>query len=375
MTKKYHVTLTDRERAELIEIIKKRSEKSLPVIRSCILPAADLNGDKCRTDACISDTYGVGIITVERTRKRFVEEGSDMAVRGKKRDIFKEKVPDGNTDAHLIALRCSEPPSGYSGWTLRLLSDKMVEPEYAAHISHESVRKILKKNELKPWQVKSWIIPEAGADFVCAMEDIPEVYERSYDDKNPVICFDESPRQLIGEKRSLFIDKKGVVHTDYEYIRNGTADLFMICEPLGGRRKVLIKDQHTRPEWAETIRYIAEDMYPDAEKLTLIQDNLSAHKRSALYEIAEPERARTILNRIEFVFTPRHGSWLNIAEIELSVLTRQGLKRRAGNKEELEQRITEWYEERNRNLKTVDWQFRTKDARIKLKRLYPSVKP
>lgn len=228
---------------------------------------------------------------------------------------------------------------------------------------------------MKPWQIKSWIIPEAGADFVCAMEDVPEVYERPYNEKNPVICFDESPRQLIGEKRSPFIDNKGVVHSDYEYIRNGTVDMFMICEPLGGRREVLVKERHSRFEWAEVIRYIAEDMYPDAEKPTLVQDNLTAHKRSALYELLEPERARKILSRTEFVFTPKHGSWLNIAEIELSVLTRQGLKRRVGNKKELEQQITEWYEERNRNLKTVDWQFRAKDARIKLKRLYPSVKP
>jgi hypothetical protein len=148
----------------------------------------------------------------------------------------------------------------------------------------------------------------------------------------------------------------------------------MICEPLGGKREVLVRDRHTRLEWAEAVRYIAEDMYPDAENLTLIQDNLSAHKKSALYEIMEAERARTILNRIEFVFTPKHGSWLNIAEIELSVLTRQGIKPRVGNKEELEQQITEWYEERNRNESKVDWQFRTKDARLKLKRLYPSIK-
>ena len=145
MPKKYHVTLTDEERAKLTEIIRKRSEKSLQVIRSYILLAADLNGDKCWTDACISDTYRVGIITVERTRKRFVEEGFDIAVRGKKREIFREKVLDGNTEAHLIALRCSEPPPGYSEWTLRLLSDKMVELEYAEHISHESVRQIFKK--------------------------------------------------------------------------------------------------------------------------------------------------------------------------------------------------------------------------------------
>ncbi len=228
---------------------------------------------------------------------------------------------------------------------------------------------------MKPWQVKSWIIPEAGADFVCATEDILEVCERPYNENNPIICFDESPRQLIGEKREPYIDEQGVEHIDYEYTRNGTADLFMISEPLGGRREVLVKEQHTRLEWAETIRYIAEDMYPDAEKLTLIQDNLSSHKRSALYEIMEPERARTILNRIEFVFTPKHGSWLNIAEIELSVLIRQGLKRRVENKEELKRRITEWYEERNRNESKADWQFKTKDAGIKLRRLYPSTKP
>ncbi len=145
MPKKYHVTLKDNERDELGEIIRRRSVKSLPVKRSYILPAADLNGDKCWTDARISDTYGVGIVTAERTRKRFVEDGSDIAVRGKKRAVFKEKVPDGNAEAHLIALRCGEPPPGYAKWTLRLLSDKTVELEYAEHISHESVRQILKK--------------------------------------------------------------------------------------------------------------------------------------------------------------------------------------------------------------------------------------
>ncbi len=218
------------------------------------------------------------------------------------------------------------------------------------------------------------MIPEAGADFVCAMEDVLEVYERPYNEQHPIICLDESPRQLIGEKRESYTDERGVEHIDYEYVRNGTADIFMISEPSGGRREVLVKDRHSRFEWAETVRHIAEDMYPDAEKLTLIQDNLSAHKRSALYEVMEPERARAILNRTEFVFTPKHGSWLNIAEIELSILTRQGLKNRVESKEELERLIIEWYKERNRNMKTVDWQFKTKDARTKLKRLYPSFK-
>ncbi|MDM8555862.1 transposase [Desulfococcaceae bacterium HSG7] len=128
--------------------------------------------------------------------------------------------------------------------------------------------------------------------------------ERPYNEKHPVICLDESPRQLIGEKREPYTDERSIEHIDYEYVRNGMADIFMVSEPLFGRREVLVKDRHSRFEWAETVRHITEDMYPDAKKLTLIQDNLSTHKRSALYEIMEPERARVILNRTEFVFTP-----------------------------------------------------------------------
>ena len=222
--------------------------------------------------------------------------------------------------------------------------------------------------------MESRIIPEAGADSVCATEDIPEIYERPYDENHPVICPDESPGHPTGEKRTPCTDQRGIGYIGYEYVRNGTADIFMISGPLGGRREILVKDRHSRPEWAEVIRHITEDMYPDAEKLTLIRDNPSAHKRSALYEVTEPERARAVPNGTESVFTPGHGSRLNIAETGPGILTRQGLKDRVGSKEELEGQITEWYEERNRNMKTADWQFGTKDAGIKLKRLYPSFK-
>jgi hypothetical protein len=221
--------------------------------------------------------------------------------------------------------------------------------------------------------VKSWVIPEVGADFVCAMEEVLAVYEQPYDAIHPKVCLDESPRQLIGETRTSFTDEHGVQHSDYEYTRNGTADLYMVVEPLGGRREVLIKDQHTRRDWAEVVAHLVEEMYPSAEKITLIQDNLSAHKKSALYELFAPERARAILEKLEFVFTPKHGSWLNMAEIELSVLTRQGLAMRVETKEQLIQQCTDWYETRNGKMSRVDWQFTTKDARIKLKRLYPSL--
>jgi len=217
------------------------------------------------------------------------------------------------------------------------------------------------------------VIPQVGPDFVCAMEEVLAVYEQPYDPTHPKVCLDESPRQLIGERREAFTDEHGILHMDYEYTREGTADIFMVVEPLGGRREVFIRDQHTRLDWAEVVAHIVEEMYSTAEKITLIQDNLSAHKKSALYELFPPERARAILEKLEFVFTPKHGSWLNIAEIELSVLTRQGLKTRIASKEELIRQCTEWYEMRNDKTSTVDWQFTTRDARIKLKRLYPSL--
>jgi hypothetical protein len=228
---------------------------------------------------------------------------------------------------------------------------------------------------MKPWQVKEWVIPEASADYVCAMEEVLDVYERPYDEHHPVVCVDESPHQLISEIKPGFIDSQGNRYTDYEYKREGVVDLYMICEPLRGKREIKVKANHDRLKWAEVIRYVAEEMYPEAKKITIINDNLAAHKPSALYEILPASRAREILRRIEFVHTPKHGSWLNVAENELSVLKRVGLAKRVGSQDELEKQISEYQERRNRKEVKVDWQFTTKDARIKLKRLYPPIKP
>ena len=204
------------------------------------------------------------------------------------------------------------------------------------------------------------------------MEAVLDVYQRPYDPQHPVVCLDESPQQLIGECRAPFTDSQGVEHIDYEYSREGTADLYMIVEPLGGRRVVHVRERHTAQDWAAEVAYIVEEMYPTAPKITLLQDNLSAHKKAALYECFPPERARAILTKLEFVFTPKHGSWLNVAEIELSVLTRQGLPTRVASQAELQACVTAWYEQRNAQASTVNWQFTTQDARIKLKQLYPS---
>lgn len=223
--------------------------------------------------------------------------------------------------------------------------------------------------------MKEWIIPTADADYVCAMEAVLDVYERPYDEEHPVVGLDESPQQLISEVRESFTDAKGVVRRDYEYKREGVADIYMVCEPLRGKREIFVKDSHDRLNWAEVVRSVAEEMYPQAKKITIIEDNLSAHKPSALYEILGAQRARAILRRVEFVRTPKHGSWLNVAEIELSVLKRVGLAGRVGSRTALEQQVAAYQAARNGKEVKIDWQFTTADARVKLKRLYPSIQP
>lgn len=226
---------------------------------------------------------------------------------------------------------------------------------------------------MKPWQVKSWVIPTAGAEFVCAMEAVLDVYERPYDIRYPVVCLDETRKQLLRTTREGFIDSHGAEYIDFEYERAGVAEVYMLTEPLAGRREVLVKPDHSSRSYAEVLVYLLEKMYPDCERLTLIEDNLSAHRLAALYEICSPQRARSLLRRLQIVRTPVHGSWLNIAEIELSVLSRQCLKQYIGSKEELQTLIQQWYTQRTHRQVPVNWQFTTEDARIKLKRLYPPI--
>jgi len=205
------------------------------------------------------------------------------------------------------------------------------------------------------------------------MEEVLEVYARPYNACQPVVNYDESPKQLVSEVRTSYIDKYGVKHEDSEYEREGAADVVMIVESLKGHREVLVQEDHTGATWANNMAYIVEKMYPDAAKITIVLDNLSSHKKHQLYKVFDPERARNILNKIEFVYTPKHGSWLNIAECELSVLSRQALQQRFATKEQLALQVQTWASQRNNQQRTVDWQFKTADARIKLKSLYPTI--
>jgi hypothetical protein len=238
------------------------------------------------------------------------------------------------------------------------------------------------KNELKPWLKKGWCIPpEQNAAFVCAMEDVLEVYARPYDAKRPQVCFDEAAKQILSEVREPIAatPKEGkpgeqgrVERVDNEYKREGTAAIFMLSQPLAGKRRVLVKDRRTAKDFAEAIRFMVEEMYPEAEQIILVLDNLNTHGAHSLYERFDPVTARRLAERIEWHFTPKHGSWLNMAEIELSALATQCLAERMESRERLEREIAAWETQRNAASVTVDWQFTTADARIKLKRLYPS---
>lgn len=229
---------------------------------------------------------------------------------------------------------------------------------------------------MKPHLRQQYVIPpQQNAEFVTNMEDVLEIYHQPYDSRHPVICMDEQPIQLVKEIRIPIPAKPGKpVSYDYEYERNGTANIFLFTEPLTGWRKVVVTEHRTAVDWAQEIRNLLEQDYPDSEKVILICDQLNTHKLSSLYQAFEPARARDFVKKLEIHHTPKHGSWLNIAENELSVLTRQCLDRRIGDLETLEQETTAWYIERNKMPKSVDWQFTTEDARIRLKRLYPQIK-
>lgn len=232
------------------------------------------------------------------------------------------------------------------------------------------------KNELKPHQRKCWVIPpEQNAEFVACMEDILEVYQRPYDPKRPVVCLDEQPTQLVGETRQpLPVEPGQPQRYDYEYERVGTAVNFMATEPLGGWRKVNVRATKTAIDLAEEIRKLLEVDYPDAEKVVLVWDNLNTHMPASLYKAFAPAEARRLLDRLKIHYTPKHGSWLDVAEIELSVFTKQCLNRRIADIETLRREATAWAERRNAAQVGVDWQFSNDDARIKLKRLYPKIR-
>jgi hypothetical protein len=220
-----------------------------------------------------------------------------------------------------------------------------------------------------------WCIPpQQNAEFVCAMEKTLDVYQRPYDPDHPVVCMDETSKQLVAETRKPLPPRPGEPERyDYEYERHGTANIFLFTEPLGGWRHVDVTERHTKVDWALQVRELLDVRYPNAKRVTLVSDNLNVHDEASLYEAFPPAEAHRLIARLEMIHTPKHGSWLNIAEIELNVLTRQCFCQMIGDAVTLREQAAAWESQRNGQQKGVDWQFTTADARIKLKRLYPKI--
>jgi hypothetical protein len=219
------------------------------------------------------------------------------------------------------------------------------------------------------------IPPEADAEFAASMEEVLDVYARPYDVRYPVVCMDEQPIQLLKEARPpLAATKTHPRRVDYEYERAGTASIFMFCEPLSGWRQVSVRTRRTKVDWAQEVEDLLRTRYALVEKVLLVSDNLNTHTKGAFYETFEPEKARALVRRLEFCHTPKHGSWLNIAENELSAMTRQCLTgRRLATAQEIREATTAWHDHSNARQRGVDWQFKVDDARVKLKSVYPKL--
>lgn len=231
------------------------------------------------------------------------------------------------------------------------------------------------KNELKPWLKQQWCLPrKANGEFVYHMEDVLDVYKRPYDPRFPQVCLDELSKQLLKDKRERLPMQPGRVETyDAEYEREGVCQIFVASEPLAGQRLLQVRERRTKKDWAEFVRELIDVHYPTAEKIVLVMDNLNTHSPASFYEAFEPAEAWRLSQKLEIHSTPVHGSWLNMAEIELSVLARQCLAERMPNIQAVQEHVTAWQNQRNQAQATINWRFTAEDARIKLKRLYPSL--
>lgn len=235
---------------------------------------------------------------------------------------------------------------------------------------------MVEKNELKPWRVKHWcIVDEPSPQYVANMEDLLDLYALPFDTRYPVVCLDEKFKELHSTPRGEIPMEPGRHrYEDYEYRRHGGCNLFIAVEPLRGWRRVTVTERRTALDFAERLRQLVDEDYPDATKIRLVTDNLNTHVTGSLYKQFDPTVARRIASKIEWHYTPKHGSWLNIAECELSVLARQCLNRRMAHREVVAAETLAWQNQRNKQVATTDWQFTAQDARIKLKRLYPVLK-
>ena len=369
MNIRYRVDLSEAEREEPSALLNGGRHAARKLKRAQILMAADAGiGDEV-----IARTLSVSGSSIYRTKRRFVEGNLELALSEEPRPGAARKL-SGKETALLVATACSNPPEGRKRWTLELLAGTMVRLTDHDGLSRETVRRRLAEDDLKPWRRDMWCIPQVDGTYVARMEDVLDLYAETPDPGNPVICFDESPTQLIGEVREPIPAAPGQRERyDYEYRRNGTVNLFVLLDAHKSWRHVKVTEQRTARDFAVCMRDLAEIHYPDADRIRVVMDNLSTHTAGALYETFPAPEAHRILRRLEFHYTPKHASWLNMVEIEIGVLRGQCLDRRIGERETLVTEIDAWQRQRNALGARVKWKFTTDNARSKLAGAYPDI--
>ena len=367
MNVRYRVELSQAERDELTALLSGGKHAARKLKRAQILLAADAGV----SDEDIATGVAVGGSTVTRTKRRFVLASLEAALREEPRPGAERKLT-GREEALLVATACSSPPEGRKRWTLDLLAGAMVKLTEHAELSRETVRRRLAENQLKPWRRDMWCIPKVDGNYVARMEDVLDLYAEAPDAARPVVCFDESPTQLIGEVRAAIPVKPGQPERyDCEYRRNGTVNLFVFLDAHRPWRKVKVTESRAARDFALCMRDLVDLHYPQAELIRVVLDNLSTHSPGALYEAFPAPEAHRLLRRLEFHYTPKHASWLNMVEIEIGVLRGQCLDRRIDDRDRMVAEIAAWERQRNADGARINWMFTTERARTKLARAYP----
>src|SRR3984885_10517231 len=367
MNIRYHVELSEAERCELTALVGSGKHYARKIKRAQILLAADSG----LSDEDIAAAVAVGGSTVYRTKRRFVKGNLEAALNEEPRPGADRKLTS-NEEALLIATACSSPPEGRARWTLELLAGAMVKLTDHDSLSRETIRRRLAENHLKPWRKDMWCIPKVDAEYVARMEDVLDLYAEQPDPKRPVVCFDESPTQLIGEARQPIPAMPGQLERyDYEYRRNGAVNLFVFVDAHRSWRRVKVTDSRAAVDFAACMRELCDVHFPKAERIRVVLDNLSTHSAGALYQAFPAAEARRMLRRLEFPYTPKHATWVNMVEIEIGVLRSQCLDRRIATKARLIAEVAAWERHRNASGARIQWMFTTYKARAKMGRAYP----
>src|SRR3984893_6235104 len=370
MNVRYRIELSQAERDELTMMLSGGKHAARRLKRAQILLAAGAGSSDDESSCAVA----VGGSTVYRTKRRFVEGNLERALSEESRPGAERKLT-GKEEALLVATACANPPEARARWTLELLAGAMVKLTEHKSLSHETVRRRLAENGLKPWRKDMWCIPQVDGEYVARMEDVLDLYAEAPDPKRPVVCFDESPVQLIGEVRQPIPARPGRLERyDYEYHRYGTVNLFVVLDVHRPWRKVKVTERRAAEDYAQCMRELVHVHYPNAEYIRVVQDNLSTHSGGALYQAFPPAEARRILRRLEFHYTPKHASWLNMVEIATGVLRGQCLDRRIDDPKRLRREIAAWERQRNAARSRIKWMFTTDKARAKMGHAYPDTR-